>query len=73
MWQEASILLSFAVGMTLVYAGLERLFAGRRKSDGENGAQRRASSLMRGALIGVALAALGALAVYYAVRQLNSP
>lgn len=72
MWQEASILLSFAVGMTLVYAGFERIFAGRRAKR-EDGAPRRAAPLMKAALLGVALALLGALAVYSAVRQLHAP
>lgn len=64
MWREASILLSFAAGMTLVYAGFGRLWAGRRAAR---------ARFMRAALAGVALALLGALAVYAGVYQLTRP
>jgi hypothetical protein len=72
MWREASILLSFAVGMTLVYAGFERLFAGRRAARGSDGEVAKArGALTRAALTGVVLALLGALTVYAGVYQLT--
>jgi hypothetical protein len=67
----------FAAGMTLVYAGLERLFAGRRAARDAGASSRAPLSsrmpLMRAALTGVALALLGALTVYAAVYKLTWP
>lgn len=78
MWRETSILLMFAVGMTLLYLGLERLLPalaapllnGRRR-DGSGEARAGSGLLLRVALLGLALALLGALTVYYAVLRLR--
>ncbi|HEX5707782.1 MAG TPA: hypothetical protein VFX96_10835 [Pyrinomonadaceae bacterium] len=71
---EASILVMFAAGMTLVYAGLARLFAGRRRARAahEAGGSGR-DGLMRGTLLGVALAVAGVLVVSAAVSRLLNP
>ncbi len=81
MWTEASILFMFAVGMTLLYLGLERLvpalaaplLSARRRAAAADtdGAHRFAAFSPRDALLGLALALLGVLSVYYAVAQLR--
>ena len=85
MWKEASILLMFAAGMTLVYVGLEKsvpalaagLLGGRRRARatgeearGETGGARDRGRL-RGALIGVGLLLAGAFVLYGAFARLR--
>lgn len=80
MWREAVILLMFAAGATLLYAGLGKslpALAGflrvPRRPATRDAAVRSRGDFVRAVLIGLGLLLLGALAIYGAVARLNQP
>lgn len=65
MWREASVLLMFAVGATLLYTGFEKLCPQLA------GLLRRRGGSPRVAAVGFCLLILGAVVIYGAVAQLS--